>query len=79
MVRTERRRQIREQTAMEIRALDDNTGSPWELIAPHLDEGLNSNSSANAILCVPKQFCRPNSLECSNHLWRASRPSKLPA
>ena len=40
-VRTERRRQTREQTAMEMRALDDNTQPPWELIAPFLDEGLN--------------------------------------
>src|SRR5204863_9089118 len=40
-VRTERRRRTREQTAMEMRALDDNTESQWERIAPHLDEGLN--------------------------------------
>src|SRR6266446_8812497 len=40
-VRTERRRRTREQTAMEMRALDDNTEPSWELIAPCLDEGLN--------------------------------------
>lgn len=40
-IRTERRRKIREQTAMEMSALDDNTEPPWKLIAPHLDEGLN--------------------------------------
>src|SRR6266566_5770 len=40
-VRTERRRRTREQTAMEMRALDDNTSPPWEFIAPYLDEGLN--------------------------------------
>jgi DNA-directed RNA polymerase specialized sigma24 family protein len=77
MARTERRRQTREQTAMEMRALDVNTGSPWELIAPHLDEGLNPNSSANAISRVHRPFCRPISLECSSHPWRASRPSRL--
>ncbi len=40
-VRTERRRQAREQTAMEMRALDHHNEPSWELIAPHLDEGLN--------------------------------------
>jgi RNA polymerase sigma factor (sigma-70 family) len=40
-VRTERRRQAREQTAMEMSALDHNNESSWELIAPHLHEGLN--------------------------------------
>src|SRR5882672_2645224 len=40
-IRTERRRRTREQTAMDMRALDDNTRPPWELIAPYLDEGLN--------------------------------------
>ncbi len=43
-VRTERRRKTREQIAMEITALDDNTEPPWEQIAPHLDEGLNQLS-----------------------------------
>ncbi len=47
MVRTERRRQSREQTAMEMRALDDNSGSPWDLVAPHLDEGLNQLSTSD--------------------------------
>ncbi len=40
-VRTERRCQAREQTAMEMRALDQSNEPSWELIAPHLDEGLN--------------------------------------
>src|SRR6266571_1474867 len=40
-VRTERRRKTREQTAMEMNALDDNTQPPWEVIAPYLDESLN--------------------------------------
>jgi len=40
-VRTERRRQAREQTAMEMSALDQSNEPSWELIAPHLDEGLN--------------------------------------
>src|SRR5438552_8160305 len=44
-VRTERRRRTREQTAMEMRALDDDTEPPWERIAPHLDEGLNELNS----------------------------------
>jgi RNA polymerase sigma factor (sigma-70 family) len=43
-VRTERRRKTREQVAMEMTALDDNTEPPWEQIAPHLDEGLNQLS-----------------------------------
>jgi RNA polymerase sigma factor (sigma-70 family) len=43
-VRTERRRRTREQTAMEMRALDDNTSPAWEQIAPYLDEGLNQLS-----------------------------------
>jgi RNA polymerase sigma factor (sigma-70 family) len=51
-IRTERRRRIREQTAMEMRALDDDTEPPWERIAPHLDDGLNqlSASDRNAIV-----------------------------
>ena len=57
-VRTERRRQIREQTAMEMRALDDNTGSPWELIAPHLDEGLNQLSASDRDAIVLRFFKR---------------------
>ena len=40
-VRSERRRQSREHTAMEMRALDDNTRPEWELVAPYLDESLN--------------------------------------
>src|SRR5437870_3668296 len=40
-VRTEQRRRTREQTATEMKALDDGTNPPWELIAPYLDEGLN--------------------------------------
>src|SRR5579864_1648412 len=43
-VRAERRRKTREQTAMEMRALDDSTDSPWELIVLNLDEGLNQLS-----------------------------------
>lgn len=46
-VRTERRRRSREQTAMEMRALDDNTEAPWEHIAPYLDEGLNQLKSSD--------------------------------
>src|SRR2546428_9772324 len=34
-VRTEQRRRTREQIATEMKALDDNTNPPWELIAPH--------------------------------------------
>jgi RNA polymerase sigma factor (sigma-70 family) len=56
MVRTERRRQTREQTAMEMRALDDNTGSPWDLIAPHLDEGLNQLSASDRDAIVLRFF-----------------------
>src|SRR5207253_1215640 len=44
-VRTERRRRTREQTAMEMRALDDNRELSWERIAPFLDAALNELSS----------------------------------
>jgi RNA polymerase sigma factor (sigma-70 family) len=44
-VRAERRRKTREQTAMQIRALDDTGEAPWEGIAPYLDESLNQLSS----------------------------------
>ena len=46
-VRTECRRQSREETAMEMRALDDNTRPEWELVAPYLDESLNQLNSAD--------------------------------
>src|SRR5439155_18842192 len=46
-VRTERRRRAREQTAMEMRALDDNTEAPWERLAPYLDEGLDELNSSD--------------------------------
>jgi RNA polymerase sigma factor (sigma-70 family) len=46
-VRTERRRQGREQTAMEMRALDDNTRPEWEQVAPYLDESLNQLNPAD--------------------------------
>jgi RNA polymerase sigma factor (sigma-70 family) len=46
-VRTERRRRAREQTAMEMRALDDNTQPPWEQIARYLDEGLDQLNSSD--------------------------------
>ena len=46
-VRTERRRRAREQTAMEMRALDDNTEAPWERLAPYLDEALNELNSSD--------------------------------
>ena len=46
-VRTERRRQIREHTAMEMKALDDNTRPEWEQVAPYLDESLNELNPAD--------------------------------
>jgi RNA polymerase sigma factor (sigma-70 family) len=46
-VRTERRRKAREQTAMEMRALDDNTAPTWEQIAPVLDEAMNQLSASD--------------------------------
>jgi RNA polymerase sigma factor (sigma-70 family) len=46
-VRTERRRKTREQTAMEMRALDDNISPACEQIAPFLDEGLNQLKAAD--------------------------------
>jgi RNA polymerase sigma factor (sigma-70 family) len=56
MVRTERRRQAREQTAMEMNALDDNTESQWEQIAPHLDEGMNQLSASDRDAIVLRFF-----------------------
>src|SRR6266542_1085545 len=44
-VRTERRRQIREKTAMEMNALHDTTEPNWEQIAPVLDEAMNQLSA----------------------------------
>jgi len=46
-VRTERRRETREQTAMEMKALDDNTRPAWEQVAPYLDESLNQLNPAD--------------------------------
>jgi len=45
-VRTERRRQIREKTAMEMNALHDTTEPNWEQIAPVLDEAMNQLSAS---------------------------------
>src|SRR5262245_65672889 len=36
-VRSERRRQTREQTAMEMKAVHDDPNSDWELMCPQLD------------------------------------------
>src|SRR6185503_5056566 len=46
-VRTERRRQRREQTAVEMRALDDITEPAWEQLGPHLDKGLNKLNASD--------------------------------
>ncbi|MCX6928291.1 MAG: sigma-70 family RNA polymerase sigma factor [Verrucomicrobia bacterium] len=46
-VRSERRRQTREHTAMEMRALDDNTQPDWAQVAPYLDESLNELNPAD--------------------------------
>ncbi|MBI2947480.1 MAG: sigma-70 family RNA polymerase sigma factor [Verrucomicrobia bacterium] len=46
-VRTERRRKTREQTALEMRALDDLANPAWERIAPHLDQSLNQLTAAD--------------------------------
>src|SRR2546426_3797541 len=52
VVRAERRRQIREKTAMQMNALHDNTEPNWEQIAPVLDDAMNqlSASDRNAIV-----------------------------
>ena len=51
-VRTECRRRIREQIAVEMRALDEPADPPWAAIAPQLDECLNqlSRSDREAIV-----------------------------
>src|SRR6266571_4070907 len=46
-VRAERRRRIREKTAMEMIALQDNTEPNWEEIAPLLDEAMNQLSASD--------------------------------
>lgn len=46
-IRTERRRQAREQTAMEMNAPDDTCRLEWEQIAPQLDDSLNELSEAD--------------------------------
>ena len=46
-VRAERRRRIREKTAMEMIALQDNTEPNWEQIAPVLDEAMNQLSASD--------------------------------
>src|SRR5204862_8024293 len=46
-VRTERRRKTREQTAMAMNALQDNTEPNWEQIAPVLDEAMNQLSASD--------------------------------
>ena len=47
VVRAERRRQIREKTAIEMNALHDNTEPNWEQIAPVLDEAMNHLSASD--------------------------------
>jgi RNA polymerase sigma factor (sigma-70 family) len=47
VVRAERRRRIREKTAMKMIALEDNTEPPWEQIAPILDEAMNHLSASD--------------------------------
>ncbi len=46
-VRSERRRASREKKAMEMIALDDNTGPDWKQIAPILDEAMNQLSASD--------------------------------
>ena len=57
-VRTERRRRTREQTAMEMRALDANRELSWERIAPFLDAALNELSSPDRHALVLRFFQR---------------------
>lgn len=45
-IRTESRRRLREQTAMEMRLLEDNDDPAWAQIAPHLDAGLTQLKAA---------------------------------
>src|SRR5436190_4461788 len=46
-VRAERRRHIREKTAMEMNALHDDTEPNWEQIVPLLDEAMNQLSTSD--------------------------------
>jgi RNA polymerase sigma factor (sigma-70 family) len=46
-VRAERRRRIREKTAMEMSALNGHTEPAWEQIAPVLDEAMNQLSASD--------------------------------
>jgi RNA polymerase sigma factor (sigma-70 family) len=46
-VRTERRRQVREQIGFEMNTPDESIGPAWEQIAPHLDDSLNRLAPAD--------------------------------
>jgi len=46
-IRKERRLKTREQTALELRALDDGSEPPWTQIAPLIDDGLNHLNTAD--------------------------------
>ena len=51
-IRKERRLKTREQTAMELQALDDSSEPPWTQIAPLVDDGLNqlNNDDRHALV-----------------------------
>ena len=51
-IRTEQRRRTREQTAIEMRALDEDTELPWTQIAPYLDDCLNQLKSSDRDVIV---------------------------
>lgn len=51
-VRAERRRKLREQTAMEMKTLDETSEAAWEKLAPFLDEALNQLTASDRDLLV---------------------------
>jgi RNA polymerase sigma factor (sigma-70 family) len=58
MVRTERRREARERTAMEMTAIHDHAEAGWERVAPFLDAALNGLSAPDRDAIVLRFFQR---------------------
>jgi RNA polymerase sigma factor (sigma-70 family) len=56
LLRAERRRKRREETAMQMRESDENKEPSWERIAPHLDDGLNKLSRSDRDVIVLRFF-----------------------
>jgi len=55
-MRSERRRQAREQTAMDMNALSDDTDSMWKQVAPFLDEAMERLNAVDRDAIVLRYF-----------------------